>query len=265
MGAWRKAKAVFDIYFQEGIAYRASGIIWILTDLGMAIIMPLVWNAASSRGLIQGYSTADFVTYYLALLLIGCFVTSHIMWEIATEIREGFFSVYLVRPYGFLETMFLRNLSWRVIRLTLVAPFFILLLWAYQGLLQGATLYLGWEFWLSLILGHLVSFMFVTALSLLALYTQEAMAIFELYYVPMIFLSGQLFPVSLLPAWAQGLAKLFPFYYTTGAPTEMVVGRLNAAQRLECLAIQCVWIALSYGLYRWLWHTGLKRYAAVGM
>ena len=239
--------------------------IWILTDLGMAVVMPLVWRAASGSGMIQGYSSADLVTYYLALLLISCFVTSHIMWDLAVEIREGFFSVYLVRPYGFMEMMFFRNLSWRVLRLGLIAPFFVLLLWAYQGMFAGATLYLGWEFWVALLLGHFLSFVFSTALSLLALYTHEAMAIFELYYVPMIFLSGQMFPVSLLPGWAQSLAKVTPFYYTMGAPTDMVVGRMNSAQMMECIGLQCGWIVFSYGLFIVLWRTGMKRYSAVGM
>ncbi|MGL1465783.1 hypothetical protein ACSTI9_00195, partial [Vibrio parahaemolyticus] len=73
------------------------------------------------------------------------------------------------------------------------------LLILYRPLLVGAHFYIGWEFWVSLILGHFVSFTFVIAFAMIALYVQEAQAIFELYYVPMLFLSGQLFPIAVLP------------------------------------------------------------------
>jgi ABC-2 type transport system permease protein len=102
-------------------------------------------------------------------------------------------------------------------------------------------------------------------MSMLALFTQEAMAIFELYYVPMLFLSGQLFPISVLPPWAMFLGKLFPFYYTTGAPTEILIGRVKGNEALQTIGMQLLWIAIAYLVSRILWAKGLKHYTGVGM
>lgn len=264
--ALRKWRAVFGIYFQDGLAYRASGLIWILTDLVTAITMPLVWaKATSATGVIGGFSRSDFVLYYLCQLLIGSFITSHIMWEVAMEIKEGQFSTQLVRPMSFYQFTFLRNLSWRIIRLSLFAPFFVALVFLYRGYLTDASIYLGWQFWASVILGHLVSFTLVVMMSMLALFTQEVMSIFELYYVPMLFLSGQLFPIAVLPDWASTLAKWLPFYYTTGAPTEILVGRVSGSTSLNVLAMQLVWIAAAYLMGKLIWSKGLKYYTGVGM
>jgi ABC-2 type transport system permease protein len=264
--AIRKWKAVFSIYFQDGLAYRASGLIWILTDLVTAITMPLVWaRASTTTGVIGGFTISDFVLYYLCQLLIGSFITSHIMWEVAMEIREGQFSTQLVRPMSFYQFTFLRNLSWRIIRTALFAPFFVALLWLYRGYLGDASVYLGWEFWVSFLLGHLVSFTLVTMMAMIALFTTEVMSIFELYYVPMLFLSGQLFPVSVLPPWASAIAKWLPFYYTTGAPTEILVGRVSGAQSLNILLMQAGWIIVAYFGAKFLWSRGLKYYTGVGM
>lgn len=265
--AWRKYRAVFSIFFQEGLAYRASGLIWILTDLTTAVTMPLVWTAASKAmgGQIAGFTSGDFVLYYLCMLLLGSFITSHIMWEVATEIKEGNFSAVLVRPVNFFTYTFFRNLAWRIIRPTLFLPIFLGLLYLYRGDLTNATVYLGPWFWVSVILGHLVSFTFVYMMSMLALMVQEAYSLFELYYVPMLFLSGQLFPVALLPDWAQVLAKLFPFYYTTGVPTEILVGRLTGPAVSQAILIQVVWIVFSFGAARLLWRKGLTMYTGVGM
>lgn len=261
----RKWQAVFSIYFQEGLAYRASGLIWILTDVTTAVTMPLVWSHASSNGSIAGFRTSDFVLYYLCMLLLGSFITSHIMWEIATEIKEGQFSTALLRPVSFFQVAYMRNISWRIIRLTLFLPFFVVLVFLYRGLLGEATLNFGWEFWTSLILGHFVSFTVVMAMAMLALFTQEVYSIFELYYVPMLFLSGQLFPVSLLPTWAVNLAKIFPFYFTTGAPTEILIGRVRGDAALHTIGMQIIWIAIAYIAGKILWKRGLRYYSGVGM
>jgi len=261
----RKWRAVFSIYFQDGIAYRASGLIWVTIDLATAVTMPLVWAAASKNGPIGGFSSSDFILYYLCMLFLGSFVMSHIMWELAMEIKEGQFSTMLLRPMSFYQLNFFRNLSWRVIRPILFAPFFVLLLFAYRGFLTHAEIHLGWEFWASVAMGHLVSFTFVMMMAMLALFTQEVSSIFELYYIPMLFLSGQLFPIAMLPTWGAKLAKLFPFYFMTGAPTEILIGRITGPAIYQVLGTQALWVAICYVLSKVLWKTGLKHYTGVGM
>lgn len=263
----RKWRALFSIYFQDGIAYRASGIIWVMTDVVVAVTMPLVWAAANraTGQTIAGFTSGDFVLYYLCILLIGSFVTSHIMWELAMEIKEGQFSVALVRPVSFYQMTFMRNIAWRVIRPTLFLPFFLVLLFLYRSYLSSAHVFLGWEFWVAVFLGHLVSFNFAFMMSMLALFTQEAMAIFELYYVPMLFLSGQLFPIAVLPDWARYCAYIFPFYFTTGVPTEILVGRVSAGNAHTLIAGQLAWATGAYVLGQVLWKKGLRHYTAVGM
>ena len=261
----RKWRAVFSIYFQDGIAYRASGIIWVTTDLATAVTMPLVWASASKSGPIGGFTGSDFILYYLCMLFLNSFVTSHIMWELAMEIKEGQFSTMLLRPMSFYQINFFRNLSWRLIRPMLFAPFFVLLLFAYRDYLHQVSVNLGWQFWVSAVLGHLVSFTFVMMMSMLALFTQEVTSIFEMYYIPMLFLSGQLFPIAMLPHWAANLAKFFPFYFMSGAPTEILVGRISGDAIYQSIGIQACWIVVCYLLSRVLWTKGLKHYTGVGM
>lgn len=261
----RHWRALFSIYLQDGFAYRAAGFIWVLTDFATAATMPLVWAAAAGSGRIQGFSSQDFVLYYLCMLLVSCFVTSHFMWEIATEIREGQFTTFLIRPISYFQFMIVRNFTWRCVRTTLFLPLFLFLVWAYRGMLNDPQVHLSWQLALSVILGHLVSFTFVMAMGMLALFVQEAQAIFEVYYIPMLFLSGQLFPVTMLPAWAKSLAMLFPFYYTTGAPTEMLIGRIHESGYLQILLIQLGWFLGFLMVGRALWKFGLRHYTAVGM
>lgn len=261
----RKAKALFAIYFQESLAYRASGLIWVMTDVTTAVTMPLVWATAVKRGTIAGFGTGDFVLYYLCMLLIQCFVQSHLMWDVAVEIKEGQFVNTLLRPVDWTVLMFVRNLAWRIFRPFLFLPFFLLFLFLYRRYLGDAHVVLSPAFFLSVALGHLVSFMLALAVAMVALFTTEAMSIFELYYLPSMLLSGNVFPIAVLPDWAQRIAHALPFYATVGAPTEILVGRTPAAEVPGVLATQIFWIVAGYAAYRWLWKKGLRHYSGVGM
>lgn len=263
----RKFWAVFNIWFQDGIAYRSSGIIWVITDVTTAVTMPVVWIAAakSNGGLVAGFNVNQMVTYYLAMLLLNCFITSHLMWEVAMEIKEGQFSTALLRPISYYQFSFLRSLAWRVIRPALFLPFLVVIAFAFRGFLAGAVFHATPLFLLSVILGHLVSFTFVMAMSAIAFFTQEVYSIFEIYYIPQTLLSGMLFPISVLPSWLAAVPRALPFYYTVGAPSDILVGRVSAANTPNVVLIQLAWVLALYGGGKLLWRAGLRRYAGVGM
>src|SRR5579862_1259894 len=154
----RKWRAVFSIWFQDGIAYRSSGIIWVLTDVTTAVTLPVVWIAAArtNGGSVGGFTVNQVVVYYLSMLLLNCLITSHIMWEIAMEIKEGQFSTALLRPIPYYQFSFLRSLSWRLIRPVLFLPFLIVIGFAFRAYLAGATFHVSPAFALAVVCGHLV-------------------------------------------------------------------------------------------------------------
>lgn len=262
---WRQVSGLFKIYIQDGLAYKASGVIWVLTDVTTAVTMPLVWLSAAKSGSVSGYSQSELVLYYLSIVLLTGFVVCHFMWDISFEIREGVFSSQLLRPVSYLRFILVRNFAWRCVRTCIFVPFFAVILLFYSSSIANVQLNLSWQFWVSVLLGHFVSVMFVTALAMIALFTQEAQSIFELYYVPMLFLSGQLFPLALMPAWVKTIAKVLPFYYTTGAPTEILIGRTKPSDVIPVIGMQVLWIIASYILFKLLWHKGTRTYSGVGM
>lgn len=261
----RQSLGIFRIYIQDGLAYRAQGLIWVLTDVTTAVIMPQVWMAAGKGAAIQGYTPGQMILYYLCVILLKSFIVSHFMWDISFEIREGIFSSQIIRPMPYLQFMFTRNMAWRFIRTGIFLPFFVLFTFLYWGQIQGSHFYLGWEFWLSVLLGHFVSIAIVTALAMIALFTEEAQAIFELYYVPAMFLGGELFPVALMPGWVQAIAHWAPFYYTAAAPTEILIGKVSPEVAGQVLLAQAGWILVGVALFGVLFRAGMKRYSGVGM
>jgi ABC-2 type transport system permease protein len=56
-----------------------------------------------------------------------------------------------------------------------------------------------------------------------------------------------------------------PFYYTVGAPTEMLVGRTPVGEMGAVLLAQLAWILVMSLAFRMMWRFGLKHYTGVGM
>ena len=179
---WRKFRAVFLIYWQETLAYKAATIIWVLADTQTALIMPAIWLAAyGGSGRIFGMDPGTLVTYYLTTLLLSQFIVCHLMWDIGFEIREGMFTGQLLRPFSIFWLNAARNTSWRVIKLFLFIPFVILFLIAYGSKLGHTPIHFTPYFFIAVLLAHVLSFVMAYSLSLTALWTTEFMSIFRMY------------------------------------------------------------------------------------
>ncbi|CUU06251.1 ABC-2 type transport system permease protein [Armatimonadetes bacterium GBS] len=264
--ALAKFLALLRIYIEDSLAYRASAFIWMLTDIIHCLVMPLVWlSAYNGKATIGGYNPGEMVTYYVLMAFVTNFIVSHLMWDLSWEIKEGVLSQWLLRPVPVGWMLFARNLSWRAMRMVMFLPMAALALWYYSRFTTLSPLYLGWEFWLSVLLGHLVSFWVAYALACLAFWLQEVQSVFSLYYVPMLLLSGWVAPIALMPEWLQTLASLMPFRYTTAVPTEIALGKLTGDLMWSQIGIQGLWVLIGMGLTAILWRAGLRQYTGVGM
>lgn len=260
---WRR---VFSVFVQDALIYRAVAVVWILTDTIPALVMPLLWMASfNGRSEIGGFGRSDFAAYYLVLLFVTNLVQCHVLWEMATDIKEGRFSTYLIRPFAYQTMHYLGFLAWRITRTALFLPVFALVAFLFRRELGGAQFHPGAAFFASLVLGHFVSFFITYAFGLLALFFVETRSLFNFWYMPLIIFSGQIAPLELFPPAWRTVANFLPFRYTIALPTEILLGRLTPAETLRGLVMQLAWIALAYVAGRVLWRTGLKQFTGVGL
>ncbi len=267
--AWRKWRALVGMSVQDGLAYKANAFIWIMTDVTTAVVMPLIWLASyNGRAQIHGFSPSQMVLYYLVMLSLTGFIESHIMWDMANDVKQGKFNIYLIRPVSYLTYMYASNLGWRVMRTFLSVPIFVLVVLAFRRYLPdlgAGHYYAGPVFWLSVLLGHLVSFSITYAIGMLSLWLYEARSLFNFYYLPLIIFSGQLAPLTLLPPVLQALVRWTPFPYTLAFPTGIFLGKLSGRDIAWGLAAQVVWIGLGLLIASGLWRGGVRRFVAFGI
>lgn len=84
---------------------------------------------------------------------------------------------------------------------------------------------------------------------------QEAQILIQLLYLPMLFLSGATFPVSIMPVWVQNIAQFLPATYLfQGMQSIMIGGETIAANWFSLLALIitfAVAMFVAMKLFRW--------------
>jgi ABC-2 type transport system permease protein len=75
---------------------------------------------------------------------------------------------------------------------------------------------------------------------------------------------GGVAPLELLPEPLQTIAYMLPFRLMMSFPIEILMGRLTVNEILIGLGSVVVWIAILFGVYKFLWARGIRQFSAFG-
>ncbi len=265
-------KGLADLYLQQlktGLAsmlqYRATLVIWLIGNILEPLIYLVVWStvARSTGGTVGGYGAADFAAYYIVLMLVNQATFTWVMYEFDYRIREGTFSAELLHPVHPIHADIATNLSSKVVNLPFIAAAAAGLAVVFHPSFKLTPLAVA-AFIPALVLAFLVRFLVDWTVALAAFWTTRVTAINQIHYMAVLFFSGQIAPLAVLPHPLQIVANVLPFRWTVGFPVEILLGRLTSAQILTGFAIQAAWLLAAALMVRFAWRVSLKRYSAVG-
>jgi ABC-2 type transport system permease protein len=255
----------FKTTFASMLQYRASLFIWMIGQVLEPLIYLVVWSTVSESrgGSVGDFTAAQFAAYYIVFMLVNQVTYTWIMYEYEYRIREGMLSPALLRPVHPIHADIAENVSSKLVSLPVMLviaaglalifkPSASLELWAMLAFLPAV------------LLAFLLRFLVEWTLAQAAFWTTRVSAINQVYFVLVLFLSGQIAPLSLFPRPIQTLATLLPFHWMIGFPVELVLGRLAPAQALTGLAAQAAWLLIALALVRIVWRAGIRIYSAVG-
>jgi ABC-2 type transport system permease protein len=98
----------------------------------------------------------------------------------------------------------------------------------------------------------------------LAFWVLDVSAFILMLYALEFLAGGHVFPINLLPPALAHALMLTPFPYQLFFPVSIYLGQVSGTALWQGLAMQFFWVVASYGLARWIWHRGIRKYAAVG-
>jgi len=249
----------------EQFQYRAATYMYILGMVAEPVIYLVVWStiADQSGGSLNGLSAGDFAAYYIVWTLVRTMniVFTPYGWE--WRIREGQLSGQLLRPLHPIHYDVAEFAGGKIPWLIYYLPIAIVLTLIFQPTFDVRPAEVA-VFAVAIWGAYLIRTFNQTALGLVCFWTTRVGALFSLYIMLELLLSGRLVPLTLMPDWVQTVAWLLPFRWTFYFPIEALVGDLSDEQLLGGLAMQIFWILVGIGVFSLVWRYAVRRYTAVG-
>ena len=265
-------KALAELYAQQFrttmaamFQYRASLFIWMIGQVLEPLVYLIVWTIVSnsSGGSVGSYTTKEFAAYFIVLMLVNQVTYTWIMYEFEYRVREGTLSFALLKPVHPIHSDIADNVSSKLITLPMMIVIAVGLAVAFHASISPPLWAIG-VFIPSLLIAFLVRFLLEWTLAQAAFWTTRVSAINQTYFVLLLFLSGQIAPLALLPQPVQIVAAILPFRWLISFPVEVLLGQHTPVEALMGLGAQVAWLIVSIVLVRVVWRAGLRVYSAVG-
>jgi ABC-2 type transport system permease protein len=267
-----RPRALFDLYrlparmaVAREFQYRTRNLMTVLGFLTEPIVYLAVWTAVAETkgGSVGGYTTGTVAAYFIVWTFVRNMNLVLTPYEFEWRIRSGEMSASLLRPAHPFHYDLAYFAGWKVIWLTMWLPIGAALVVLFRPTLHPEPLEIAVfsvAIWGAFVLRSLLQWL----LGLITFFTTRVAALFELYVVAELMLSGRLVPMSLMPSWVQTVAAFAPFKWTFGFPIEALVGQLGTRALLLGLGAQLLWIGGAAGLLALVWRAAVRRYTAVG-
>lgn len=249
----------------QRFAYRASNYLFMIGMLTEPVIYLIVWStiARARGGSVDGYTPGSLAAYYIVWTLVRSMNVVYALAGFEHRITTGRMSGRLLLPVhpihydlaGFGGAKLVWIVQWLPIAAVLTLLFHPVL----RPTVAGVLVFLV-AIWGAFVLRSL----FMWLLGLVTFWTTRASALFELYLVLELLLSGRLVPVALLPGWMRDAAAWFPFKWTFSFPIDALVTPQSTMDLLRGLGAQALWIGLGSLLVAVVWKRAVRRYTGVG-
>jgi len=265
-------KALLNLYLQQFkttsasmLQYRASLAIWMISHVLEPLVYLIVWStvSTSSGGKVGDYTTSTFAAYFIILMLVNHVNYTWIMYEFEYRIRQGILSFALLKPIHPIHSDIADNLSSKLITF----PFMLLIALGLAAIFHpvfSPPLWAIAAFVPVIMLAFFVRFFLEWALAQAAFWTTRVSAINQSYYVLVLFLSGQMAPLTLFPRPIQAIAAILPFRWMISFPVELLLGRITPDEVLIGIGAQTIWVILGFIMVHVMWRMGVRIYSAVG-
>jgi ABC-2 type transport system permease protein len=259
----RALPTLLRIGVAETVAYRAEFLVWILTTTQPLIMLGL-WTRVAREAPFHGFSSAKFVAYFLASLIVRQLTGNWVAWQMSEEVRSGAMAMRLLRPLHPFFAYAASHAAAIPFRSFVALPVaFVLLASSGGSALSTDPLQLV-LLAPSLVFAWLITFAFLFAIGALAFFLTQTMAIANLYFGLFSLFSGYMLPLELLPHPIAVVSAWLPFRFMLSVPVELMTGPLDGAGLALRLGGQAAWTAIMLAVALGLWRAGVKRFEAVG-
>lgn len=261
-----KYTAIFILSLKDAINYRNELMVWAILEATPVFTMLILWSTIfADRAQIAGFNQQLIISYYLIGHIFSQLVASHFEEYAISQIQQGQYKKYFLKPFSVKLYHSIGQLGWRVITLfTSILPVVLLAFLTVGNFfpsLSSTTILL-------LPLFYLISYFFEATISLtiiaIGFVFEQAKGFRHLKWMLGWVFSGSMMPLDLMPNWLARASRFLPFQFSFHVPVQLVLGRIDSDLILPLLIQGLVWLGAFVLFMNLLWHLTLKKYSAVG-
>ncbi len=271
MGFFESNWAVFKTELKYSLAYKFSMLISVLTGPLYLLTNYLIWSAiyeATQQDIIAGFNFEQMTTYIVITIITGYLIWDNIYDLLAEQVKNGAFSINLLRPISFIRMQFVWKIAHRSLAIFMeFLPVAIIL-----GLIFGFDIYQtqNFVFYLAAVaIAFVLKYLVNLLLGMLAFWATETHGIFFIYRMSLVIFTGAFLPLSFFPPIVQKIFFFLPFQFMSYVPARIFMGDYLLAGVLftpvEILMYGVVQIFALSIISVIFWKISLKRFHGVGI
>lgn len=255
---------------QETAIYRVNWIFNIFGNVLGCFISYFIWNAVYLSGdsdSLNGFTMPQMVVYIFLMFLTGMLISSGGTYDIGEEIRDGSIAIRLIKPISYNSTFLFQELGNKIMTVCiLIVPTVVgvevvrfIFIGSVQFNIIGFLIYL-----ISCVFAYLVNFFFNICFGFIAFIIKYLWGANLMKNCIVGFLSGQTFPLALLPDTFEKILLFLPFASFSYTPVMIYMGMYKDTTLLYYLGLQLFWVLFFWGLSKFLWIVSVKHLSVQG-
>ncbi len=216
---------------------------------------------------IGGFGFRDMVAYYLMTMIARAFSSMPgLASGIALQIRDGEIKRYLVQPVDLIGFLLLTRIAHKLAYYAIaILPFALVFFLCRHYFVSGfPPTHVFIAFLGSLVMGFLIGFFLEAAIGMIGFWFLEVSSLLFVFMLFSFFLSGHMFPLTLLPDGIETFVNFLPFKYLAYFPAAIFLGKIPDEQLPWEMAAEAAWLAFFIIVCRFAFNRGVRRYSGYG-
>ncbi len=263
-----KYARVFGTGLKAGIEYRANFFFAIAAAVAPVVIQTALWIAlygSDPSATLFGFTFPQMVAYTVIAQLVSRLVRTGFEYDVNYDIKSGSLDRYLVKPVGYFGYRLFAFLGDKAVLTVVMGAVLAAAVAVMTGVLGFAVTPVAVTLFVAaLLIAFVLNFLIFWCVGLIGFWLTEIGFLFEAVRIVIIAAAGGIFPLAVFGPGGERVLGFLPFRFTIQFPTELLCGRIDAADILPAFAVACVWILALGTLCQFIWARGIRRFAAVG-
>jgi len=267
------------ISLEERLAYRGDFALGTLMRFLPILTQIFLWGAifnavAAASGndeaappVLGGFALPDMIAYFLLTMVARAFSSMPgLASGIASQVRQGEIKKYLIQPVDLISFLLCTRLAHKLAYYVVATLPFAFVFFLCRGFFTAGfpppvyfVAFLG-----SLVMGFMIGFFLEATIGMISFWLLEVNSLLLIFMLFSFFLSGHMFPLSLLPPDIEWVVNLLPLKYLAYFPAAIFLQKIPEDELATEMVTEAVWVVFFIISCRWMYERGLKRYSGFG-